>query len=320
MRLVEYILFVIVFWAKLGVSEITEKEYNTLRDYAEFSAIAYCLKKGLKPGKLSDSCAIDKCNTRAHKDIEIVETFNFNDWGGVGSGYLALDELGKRIVLVFRGTASSRDWIGNLEFIPIVYEPISVGPRCDDCTVHKGFYNFLRENCMEIILRAHGLIQDNPDYKLVVTGHSLGAALTLLAGVELQLLGDDPLVISFGSPRIGNGGLAKYINKIFETGTTKYRISEDGCITKGYIRVAHDGDIVPLLPPPGYFKHSGVRYTITKTESPHYKEDFERAQLADSDDSAFLERTPSKIWPEFFGKYEHKHYITRITGCDDLKD
>jgi len=50
---------------------------------------------------------------------------------------------------------------------------------------------------------------------IFITGHSLGAALSIICAIDLKNRYDiDPIVYTFGSPRIGNCSFSKYFNKL----------------------------------------------------------------------------------------------------------
>ncbi|KAG5359166.1 putative feruloyl esterase A [Yarrowia sp. C11] len=85
----------------------------------------------------------------------------------------------------------------------------------------------------------------NADYKLFVTGHSLGAATALLMGINLKNLGFDPMVITFGQPRVGNKAFADYANSLF------FKQGDDGLEVndnRRLYRVTHWNDIVVGVP------------------------------------------------------------------------
>ncbi|CAH2354413.1 putative lipase Lih1p [[Candida] railenensis] len=310
-------------------SEISEAEYDVLLDYAKFSSIAYCLNKGLTSGPMSESCELSFCKTPELSDIEIIKTFDFNEWDGVGSGYLAIDHKNGRVILAMRGTSSRRDWIGNFDFIPVPYEPLtkSITVECEGCKIHKGFYEFLRNKCAYIIKETSNLHFKHPEYRLIVTGHSLGAALATLAGIELSLMEHDPLVVGYGSPRVGNTNFVKWVDiSVSSKLQVIVNIAQTNMITNGFIRVTHEHDLIPKLPPAPVFRHTGVEYEIVKLETPHERNDINRVvneewqDIDDMDSNAQVKTmSPSKLWPPFLGKYEHKHYLIRITGCDDNK-
>jgi predicted lipase len=249
--------------------------------------------------------------------------------GNVGSGYCALDNNRKVILLVFRGTASRRDWISNIDFLPTKYQPISsdgtlgdLDYECDDCKVHRGFYNILKTSMVPVIEKTLALKQRYPDYQLWVIGHSLGGALTFLTGLEFQLLGLNPLVVSFASPKIGDKNLMEFADRHFKTRQVEEYIDEFHNFNRGYIRVTHKGDIVPQLPPSIFYRHSGYEYFISKKDLPQGPEDLVRkgeVNLNDNEDKIQNATigNPTKYWPAPFLKNEHVSYFIRISGCDD---
>ncbi len=307
------------FHAALVFGHIGSGEYATLLECAQFAAIAYCLKVGLNTGRLADSCKLETCQRPEFCEIEVLDTFDLNDWGGLGSGYLAIDHQRHRVVLAIRGTSSRRDWLGNIDAVPVPYVPISASKGCNDCRVHKGFNNFLRTKCADIINIAQRVTMRHADYQLVVTGHSLGAALALLAGIEFGLMGFEPLVVTFASPRVGNRAFGRWVDAtVFKSTEVLARISDTGRIDAGYIRVIHAGDFVPMLPPAPMYTHAGVVYAIRHAATPHQPHDLELLGIGHHQE-AVAASNPLKLWPSWFGRDEHKHYMIRVTGCRNDK-
>ncbi|KAL8918499.1 MAG: hypothetical protein Q9208_007306 [Pyrenodesmia sp. 3 TL-2023] len=111
------------------------------------------------------------------------------------------------------------------------------------------------------------LIDQHPEYRLTLVGHSLGGAVAALASLEFHARGWNPQVTTFGEPRIGNQALVNYIDDTFDKKTI-YNASH------GYRRVTHVDDPVPLLPLSewGYTMHGGEIY-ISKPDLPPTKED-----------------------------------------------
>lgn len=309
-------------------------DYDALTDYANFAAIAYCLKRGLTNGELGvqdEGCPMKICESEQYKNIEIIDTFNFNTWGQVGSGYYALDHEEKRILLVFRGSTSTIDWFSNIDIVPVEYDPMVNSDtffkkpterfECEGCKVHRGFYNFLKNHCAKIIQVVLELKCDHPEYKLVVVGHSLGAALTLLSGMELQLMGHDPLVVSFAAPKIGNEEMMHFADEIFSTCEVAKNIEDNREFDRGFIRVVHKNDIIPKLPPMSIYRHGGFEYFINKRDLPHLPCDIERIgtsscdELSEEDEVEIAGFSPGKLWPDSMGKYEHTRYFIKVTGC-----
>jgi hypothetical protein len=103
------------------------------------------------------------------------------------------------------------------------------------------------------------VVSANPDYDLVVTGHSLGAAVATLAAADIRGRGHPSAKLyAYASPRVANSALAKYIT----TQDNNYRFT-------------HTNDPVPKLPllamgyvhvSPEYFISSGDNVTVTTSD------------------------------------------------------
>ncbi|KAL2072750.1 hypothetical protein VTL71DRAFT_12093 [Oculimacula yallundae] len=129
--------------------------------------------------------------------------------------------------------------------------------KCSNCTVHTGFWTSWQNTRPLILPHIKALHAQYPEYKIHLVGHSLGGAVAALAGLEMQGLGFDPVITTFGEPRVGNAGLRDYIDGVFGLDEEK-RGLESG----RYRRVTHVDDPVPLLPLQewGYRAHAGEHY------------------------------------------------------------
>ena len=122
-----------------------------------------------------------------------------------------------------------------------------------------------------------------PDYELVLVGHSLGGAVAGLAALELQARGWAPQVTTFGEPRLGNDGLAHFIDARFGPDPNAGRSGDSWLPGKGkgntYRRVTHINDPVPLLPieASGYKMHGGEIF-ISKVDLPPSVSDLEHCE------------------------------------------
>ena len=134
------------------------------------------------------------------------------------------------IVLSVRGTESLENWIQNLKFLKTDREM-----SCDGCKVHSGFLDVWESIAQDVIRELKSLRLANPHARLVLTGHSLGGAVTTLAGYALSADLKFPVdnVYTYGSPRVGNSAFASNAPPAGVTGW----------------RVTHHRDIVPHLPP-----------------------------------------------------------------------
>jgi predicted lipase len=85
-----------------------------------------------------------------------------------------------------------------------------------------------------------------PDYEIIVTGHSLGAALATLTTLELQHAGNTNLrTIHFGSPRVGNTNFANWATTALGARSA---------------RNTHHKDMVPHCPTHERFTHIGGEF------------------------------------------------------------
>ncbi|XP_027151094.1 lipase-like isoform X2 [Coffea eugenioides] len=143
------------------------------------------------------------------------------------------------IVIAFRGTqgTSIQNWVTDLYWkqLDINY------PGMDNAMVHHGFYaayhnTTLRPGILSAVERAKELYGD---IKIMLTGHSMGGAMAAFCALDLTVnIGEkDVQAVTFGQPRIGNAAFASYYSKF----------------VPNTIRVTHEHDIVPHLPP--YYYH-----------------------------------------------------------------
>lgn len=80
-------------------------------------------------------------------------------------------------------------------------------PWAPDARVHHGFYSAYVTSFKDVLsARVTELHRLHPDYKVYVTGHSLGAAMATLSAADLSVVSQIPIegVYTFGSPRVGN--------------------------------------------------------------------------------------------------------------------
>ncbi|KAG2212653.1 hypothetical protein INT47_000630 [Mucor saturninus] len=158
------------------------------------------------------------------------------------NGFVLKSDAQKTIHLVFRGTNSIRSAITDLIFDFTNYTPVK------GAKVHKGFLASYNEvvNTFFPILQAQ--ITANPSYKVEISGHSLGGAQALLAGMDLyqrdkRLTSKNLSIYTVGCPRVGNPEFAYYVDS---TGIP-------------FSRSVNKRDIVPHVPPQSFgFLHPGV--------------------------------------------------------------
>lgn len=134
------------------------------------------------------------------------------------------------IVVAFRGSMDVTNWIDNMTFIKkrayAAYPSVKV---------HQGFYWVYRSVAPQLVPLVRELRAAYPSARVMVTGHSLGAAVAAICTFELEFLEQIQVaaLYTFGAPRAGNADFS----------ATLHNASVD------VFRVTHFRDIVPHLPP-----------------------------------------------------------------------
>jgi hypothetical protein len=155
---------------------------------------------------------------------------------GLTNGWAYIARGPDLIVLSFRGTQSVQDW--KTDFRVALIHP----PGTDkELLVHEGFYH-----AFDMLASGSGGLRARLDQikadterkiPIYITGHSLGGALAQIASA---VCGDDQVAAcyTFGSPRVGNAYFDLWVK------VPSYR-------------VINHADIVPQVPPPWQYQHSG---------------------------------------------------------------
>jgi len=134
---------------------------------------------------------------------------------------ISVDDLQKRVMVVFRGAITTTDWKttlqGRFQKIPNPIED-DYEDKNDVLRVYSGFYNYLFRKRKDTgttkydeianLVHKYGMDRIGPDYNLFVTGHSLGGALTHLfcffASMDERFTKNGPVrAIAFASPYMG---------------------------------------------------------------------------------------------------------------------
>jgi pimeloyl-ACP methyl ester carboxylesterase len=187
-------------------------------------------------------------------------------------------------------------------------------PKCENCTVHTGFYSSWLHTRKVILPHVTDALDKFPDYKLVLVGHSLGGAVAALAGLDFKARGWDAHVTTFGEPRLGNNEFNAYIDERFNI-TAQHESNK-------FHRVTHAGDPVPLLPLAewGYSMHSEEIF-ISEKDLPFSIADVQYCQgdedlhcIAGSDHHRPTWAVPARFnfWQLFFA---HRDYFWRLGLC-----
>jgi predicted lipase len=154
-------------------------------------------------------------------------------------GLVAWNEAAKTALVAFRGTQSIWDWINDLDAIAIAYMAVAGSGH-----VHMGFqlvYEHVRQSVAKLLATCKGV------QRILVTGHSLGAAVAILSGFELaKTTGIATELYTLAGPRTGAPDFSG-----------AYRVVVPICY-----RVVNFMDVVPQVPLPPLYKHAGEEVLV----------------------------------------------------------
>jgi triacylglycerol lipase len=157
-------------------------------------------------------------------------------------GLMGRNAASRTAFLSFRGTSDAAEWVADIDAVPDVYRAISGFGQ-----VHSGFqevYELVRANIAATLATATADCD-----QILITGHSLGAALAVLAAPDVACNMPpntiEPRLITFAGPRVGVSDFAAEFNALIES-----------CY-----RVVNVLDVVPYLPPASYV-HVGAQISV----------------------------------------------------------
>jgi len=238
--------------------DVPSDELSRFKFWVQYAAAAYCEANYAGQAGTKLACWVGNCpqveaadNTIAydfskyvflHPSTPQLPSNKYSTTVTDTAGYIAVDRTNKAVVLAFRGSYSVRNWITDVEF------PFTDPGLCDGCAAEFGFWNAWAVVRHDVMKHLNKAVSTNPDYNLVVVGHSLGAGIATLAAADIRGRGHPSAkMYAFASPRVANPALAEYIT------------AQDN-----NYRFTHTNDPVPKLPllAMGYV-HVSPEYHIT---------------------------------------------------------
>jgi len=135
-------------------------------------------------------------------------------------------------LLIFRGTQRQFEWLENILALQDNYVHPGNGQAIGK--VHSGIYSFYRE---QLAMSVHAAVKAlDPRQPLVISGHSLGAALATFAAIDLALtlpqVQPKLQVYTYAGPRLGN----------------KAFVEAHSQLIPNHYRIANLADMIPMLP------------------------------------------------------------------------
>ena len=169
-------------------------------------------------------------------------------------GFVADDLASGTRIVAFRGTLQPNEWVRNIQARQSAYTSTA--------KVHEGFLTIFQTLTFETPTSAEPLATALPNLiggrKTAVVGHSLGAALATLAGVDAVRRAPAQTrnlrIVTIASPRVGDAGFAALARQA-------PRID----------RVCNLVDVVPAVPPSGLdarYVHVGTTFKISSFDWP----------------------------------------------------
>lgn len=190
--------------------------------YTNLAAAAFCEDAALLNFSCHPYCEIVRYGTREFPetdDVRVVEVIR--DFLSGVRGYVAVVPSREEIIVAF---ASERPQSNKLVLISAPLERIDVRTEgtnntnidTGDVAVHAGLYSVARSLLAQYRATVRSLL-DETGYKLVFTGHSIGAEVASLSLVaaqrELGLPWTELRYIGYGMIRVGNREFARWFNQ-----------------------------------------------------------------------------------------------------------
>lgn len=231
------------------------------------------------------------CGTVCDQLPELTNVTVVKDKPTQGKAFVGYAAASDQVVISFRGTLESSfsNWWSDLSSLRLISSPLCPAP---DCKIGDGFAHAYGALQPDILIALRKLLSAHPHANVLVTGHSLGAALANLCAVDCVNNGIPVSTINFGAPRTGNRQFADYYNQ---------SIGEKW-------RVTHYRDPIPHLPPLGFvgFWHTSTEVFFSEEHGSSHRV----CGGSGEDETCSLDLTPLPI------PRDHLDYLDRDLGSD----
>lgn len=203
---------------------------------------------------------------------------------------VSLNHVSKRVGIYFRGSVTKKDFRQDSKAImSAIHNPVKADHLAEELGVHLGFREYLyseeklskvwynpgkgrakelnkgQMKYQMILEQVHALLEDRPDYRLFIAGHSLGGALTTLMALEAgadEKIPKPVTAITCGAPKVGNLEFLRAFEELEQQKKLRF------------LQVANDRDPVTLSPPDTFnpctplfckgrrYRHVGLRLKL----------------------------------------------------------
>ncbi|KAB8242168.1 Alpha/Beta hydrolase protein [Aspergillus flavus] len=230
-------------WIRVD-GNIPTTQLEDFKFWVQYAAATYCPNNYVAKDGEKLNCSVGNCPDVEAAGSTVKLSFS-DDTITDTAGFVAVDNTNKAIVVAFRGSYSIRNWVTDATF------PQTDPGLCDGCKAELGFWTAWKVVRDRIIKTLDELKPEHSDYKIVVVGHSLGAAIASLAAADLRTKNYDAILYAYAAPRVANKPLAEFITN-----------------QGNNYRFTHNDDPVPKLPllTMGYV-HISPEYYITAPDN-----------------------------------------------------
>jgi len=234
-------------------------------------------------------CSVESLRSWSCKWCQYVPKFELDQLIEVHDlqAFTGYDPINEQVVVSFRGTFNYENWLHDLNPLLIEF------PGVPGSLVDKGFYNGWQELKPVVMVSVDKLISAHSEAQVMVTGHSLGAALAQLAALDIfnysTQIGSTGyrFVETYGSPRWCNEVMANYFDALVDV----------------HWRVVNRYDVVPTLPPKDrFYHHTPTMVWYVNDTSLTYN---------------ICDESGEDPKCKYFGHsvYDHLHYMGLLEGC-----
>ncbi|KAI8820094.1 Alpha/Beta hydrolase protein [Fimicolochytrium jonesii] len=186
--------------------------------YQLYAGAAYCFKWHLNYKW--------NCNERCTNDLTKGTTLVDHFYKDSTTGYVAYNDAQKTIIISFRGTLFPLNFFRDLQ---LYTEKLTIGVNGAGwgtaapaaARVHSGFQTTYEVAQARVRSTVSSILAQpaRSQYKIVVTGHSLGGAVAVLAALDLldfvtPSLNNRIELYTYGEPRVGNSVFARWVDSL----------------------------------------------------------------------------------------------------------
>ena len=197
------------------LAAVSQATLDDLRYYSQYAAQVYC-EANTNPAQISSGqdikCALgNSCPQVQANGAQYLASVDNYGLYSLGAN-LAYDPVKHKLVLSFRGAKG----LGALTQLNASL--MSCPAICAGCHCYAGFYTAWTEIRSQVMNMISSAAQIYPSTDLIVTGHSLGAVLSVFATGEIRAAGSifssqRVTMYTFGQPRAGDETLSQTITE-----------------------------------------------------------------------------------------------------------